>query len=393
MHYPPDNYMHSATGNEESVDRVVFDHAMDARTNPFADSEVVFPLNSTTKDMIDHSSGNKSGDLNKHHPRIDMQKKKSVPIYDTNRAEVDEIIYGRDYDPKTYTEADVEQLQYMRAGKSSVTKELEVRSESKKMVPHEHGHALGLMFPEEKNTLVGRVSEEKGNDEFDSWQGGEKAAGNSSVHNAHLKHRELEFVDGAVGTRPGRSAGKSISGAAGKKVQKEAAMQTKLRTTESKAGGPAFGKPSGLKSQSESTGVASALNQPIVSSSAYQQALAEGRSMLSTPYTTASPPKTANRVAYAPADDAAGNYHKGERPLVSKPRPEGKFGAASPFGVDPINTAATNSRFMTSASSVGGVKKDRVLSYAVVEKSSSPAASKGAIVPAAGQRPKVPGRR
>jgi len=400
MHYPADMYYHASTGNEEQVDRVVFDHAMDMRANPYADTDVVFPVSSTTSKMLHGSSGNKSGDLNRHHPKIDMQKKKKVPIYDTNRAEVDEIIYGRDLDPKTYTEADVEQLQYMRAGKSSVTKELEVRSESKKMVPHEHGHALALLFPAEGESQVSRTAEEKGNGQFENWQDSAKAAGNTSVHNAHLKFRELEFVDGAVGTRPGRSAGKPVPGAAGKKVQKEQALQTKSRieNKSSPKGGRAFGKPSGLKSQAESTGVAFALNQPIVGSAAYEQALAEGREMLNKPYTgiNVSPSRTGyddpsdgivNGVAIE--NDSAGNYRKESKPLVSKPRPEGKFGASSPFGVDPVNMGTTNSRFTTSAASIGGTKKDRVLPFAIVER---PPAPTGAIV-SAGQRPKVAGRR
>jgi len=388
------------------VDRVVFDHAMDTRENPYADAEVVFPVSATTSKMIHGSSGNKSGDLNKHHPKIDMQKKRGVPIYDTNRAEVDEIIYGRDLDPKTYTEADVEALQFMRAGKSSVTKELEVRSESKKMVPHEHGHALALLFPAEGDTQVSRKAEEKGNFAFDSWQAEEMACGNSSVHNAHLKFRELEFVDGAAGTRPGRSAGKAAPGAAGKKVEKEQNMQAKNRNpfVASPKGGRAFGKPSGLTSQSHSTGVATALNQPIEGYSAYEQALAEGRSLLSTPYTDDSSSPTLavapNRTGYDdPSDgfvngvaidgDSAGNYRKESRPLVSKPRPEGKFGAGSPFGVDPVNMATTNSRFTTSAASIGGTKRDRVLPFAVVEKPAS-ASAQTAMVLAAGQRPKIP---
>merc|ERR1711972_48385 len=117
-------------------------------------------------------------------------------------------------------------------------------------------------------------------------------------------------------------------------MPKESAMQTKNRTGVNpasptyKGGQRAFGKPSGLKSQAESAGVAWALNQPVAGTSAYEQALAEGRSMLSTPYTTASPPKNASRAEYDLAvEDSAGNYRKESRPLVSKPRPEGKFGA------------------------------------------------------------------
>lgn len=93
--------------------------------------------------------------------------------------------------------------------------------------------------------------------------------------------------------------------------------------------------------------------------------------------------------------DAAGNYRKQKRPLVSKPRPEGKFGQNAPFGTDPVNPAATHSRFTTSATSVGGNKKDRIVPYAVIESfTSSIPASTTAIVPsgvqAAGQRPKIP---
>jgi len=415
MHYAPECYKHFATGNEETVDQVVFAHAMDTRVNPNADSDVIFPVFETTASLIHGASGNKSGDLNRHNPKISMQRKQMVPIYDSNRAEVDEIIYGRDLDPPTYTEEDVERLQYLRAGKSSVTKELEVRSESKKMVAHEHGHALALLFPEDGDQQVSRTAEELGNVEFDVTQAAERAAGNSSVHNAHLKFREMEFVDGAVGTRKGRAAGQAAQGAAGKKINKEAtAMQTKARIstvgspTGAKPGGRAFGKPSGLKAHSESSGVASALNQPLVQppvgTSAYEQALSQGRALLEVPYTdnksgTASGLKVdKSRTQYVgPAygeGDSAGNFRKESRPLVNKPRPEGKFGDKSPFGVDPVTPATTNARFSTSANSVGGNKKDRIVPYAVVEEHPLPTKAATAIVPmgvpAAGQRPKVP---
>eukprot|EP00966_Prymnesium_polylepis_P316284 7308445-Prymnesium_polylepis.1 len=413
MHYPPECYKHSATGNEETVDQVVFAHAMDTRVNPNADDDVIFPVFESTKSLIQGSSGNKSGDLNRHNPKISMQRKQMVPIYDSNRAEVDEIIYGRDLDPPTYTEEDVERLQYLRAGKSSVTKELEVRSESKKIVPHEHGHALALLFPEDGDQQVSRAAEERGNVQFDQVQAAEMAAGNSSVHNAHLKFRELEFVDGAVGTRKGRAAGRESNGAAGKKINKEAtAMQTKARIpTVASPVGPApggrpFGKPSGLKAHSESSGVASALNQPLVQpppgSSAYEEALSQGRALLEVAYTdnrsgTASGIKVdKSRTSYvAPMyneGDSAGNYRKETRPLVSKPRPEGKFGDGSPFGVDPVTPATTNARFSASSHSIGGIKKDRIVPYAVVEEHPLPSKASTAIVPtgvaAAGQRPK-----
>jgi len=103
-----------------------------------------------------------------------------------------------------------------------------------------------------------------------------------------------------------------------------------------------------------------------------------------------------SRTAYVDpygSGDAAGNYRKQSRPLVNKPRPEGKFGEKSPFGVDPVNQNATLSRFTTSANSVGGNKKDRIVPYAMVESRPSDSviskAASGALV-AAGQRPKIP---
>jgi len=413
MHYAPEMYKHNATGNEETVDQVVFAHAMDTRTNPNADADIIFPVFETTAALIHGASGNKSGDLNRHHPKISMQRKQMVPIYDSNRAEVDEIIYGRDLDPPTYTEDDVERLQYLRAGKSSVTKELEVRSESKKIVAHEHGHALALLFPEDGDQQVSRMAEEDGNRRFDMTQAAEQAAGNSSVHNASLKFREVEFVDGAPGTRKGRASGKETKGAAGKKIEKEHKVVTKGTTIKKQSpnspGGRPFGRASGLKEHTESSGVASALNQPLIpTATAYEQALAQGRELLATAYTAQDMddgPGTASglyvdksRTEYLEplaGGDAAGNYRKESKPLVSKPRPEGKFGDKSPYGVDPINYASTNSRFSTSSSSVGGIKKDRIVPYAVVDQSYYQAPKPStAIVPsgvaAAGQRPKVP---
>jgi len=144
--------------------------------------------------------------------------------------------------------------------------------------------------------------------------------------------------------------------------------------------------------------------QPPVGTSAYEQALSQGRALLEVPYTdnksgTASGLKVdKSRTQYVgPAygeGDSAGNFRKESRPLVNKPRPEGKFGDKSPFGVDPFTPATTNARFSTSANSVGGNKKDRIVPYAVVEEHPLPTKAATAIVPmgvpAAGQRPKVP---
>ena len=80
-----------------------------------------------------------------------------------------------------------------------MTKELEVRSESKKIVPHENGFATNLLFPESEGLQTSKKAEVSGNVQHESWQKSSGAAGNNSVHNAHLKHRELEYVDGQKG--------------------------------------------------------------------------------------------------------------------------------------------------------------------------------------------------
>merc|ERR1719440_1697612 len=194
-----------------------------------------------------------------------MQRKLKVPVYDQQRAQVDEILYGKDLDPKTFTEADIERLQLGAAGKSSVTKELEVRSESKSMVPHENGFATNLVFPEHEGLQTTKKSEVIGNIEHDRWQQMEGAAGNSSVHNAHLKHREIEYVDGQKGSRKARGSPKDGPGAAGKKIGKESSLMQSKANPQSKVDpSPSrpFGKASGLRQHSESDGVSSVLGSP-----------------------------------------------------------------------------------------------------------------------------------
>merc|ERR1719473_846993 len=290
MHYPLEFTkpgQHS-TGNEESVDEVVFNHDMDLSGSDSSDG-VVFKITDENRHLVEGASGNKSAQLAAH--KIEMQRKLKVPVYDQNRAQVDEILYGKDLDPRTYTEADIEKLQLGAAGKSSVTKELEVRSESKKIVPHEHGFATNLLFPEDEGLQTVKKSEVAGNVTHDAWQQGERAAGNGSVHNAHLKHREIEYVDGQKGSRKARGSPKESGGAAGKKIGKESSlMQSKAnpqaRATPTKSASRPFGKASGLRVHSDSEGVASVLGSPSKkATTAYELALAEGRALLSNPYT------------------------------------------------------------------------------------------------------------
>merc|ERR1719473_1401313 len=290
MHYPLEFTkpgQHS-TGNEESVDEVVFNHDMDLSGSDSTDG-VVFKITDENRHLVEGASGNMSAPLAAH--KIEMQRKLKVPVYDQNRAQVDEILYGRDLDPKQYTEADIERLQLGAAGKSSVTKELEVRSESKKIVPHENGFATNLVFPENEGLQTVKKSEVAGNIEHEAWQKAERAAGNGSVHNAHLKHREIEYVDGQKGSRKARGSPKESAGAAGKKIGKESSLMQSKRNPHA-AAAPAkspsrpFGKASGLRVHSDSEGVASVLGSPSKkASSAYELALAEGRALLASPYT------------------------------------------------------------------------------------------------------------
>ena len=183
-------------------------------------------------------------------------------------------------------EADIEKLQLGAAGKSSVTKELEVRSESKKIVPHEHGFATNLLFPENEGLQTVKRAEVLGNVQHEAWQQGEMAAGNGSVHNAHLKHREIEYVDGQKGSRKARGSPKESPGAAGKKIGKESSLMRSKKNPHA-AGADMFpesrpfGKASGLRAHSDSDGVASVLGSPSKkAASAYEMALAEGRALL-----------------------------------------------------------------------------------------------------------------
>ncbi|KAL1523798.1 hypothetical protein AB1Y20_018721 [Prymnesium parvum] len=397
MHYDTEFYRHERTGNEETLDREIFNHAMGERDQ--SDSPV-------------SRMHRQSSSFNRLKPQIGMQRKQMVPLYDANRAEVDEIIYGRELTPTTYTEEDVARLQHMRAGKSSVTKELEVRSESKKMVSHEHGHALALLFPEEEEHQFSRAALVRGNTEFNLAIAEQQAAGSSSLHHAHSKFREMELMDGYEGARKARGPPKQLEGAAGKKIDKESKdLQSRGRPsssspTEVGSTGRPFGKPSGLTYQGDSCGVASVLNQS--SSAAYEEALAEGRAMLATPYTGApsavgaasglkvDPGRTQCVAPKYGEGDAAGNFRKEPRHLVNKPRPENNFGQKSPFGVD---VAESSSRFMTSSSSIGSLKKERldVVPGAGQQQYAAPSRVQTAIVatssnvfPAAGQRPKIP---
>lgn len=341
--------------------------------------------------------------------KLEMQHKKKVPIYDMTRAEVDEIIYGVDLDPRSFSAEEVERLQGGAAGKTSVTKELEIRSESKKMVPHEWGSAVNLLFPLNEGTQTTKKSEVVGNAEWAAWQAQEGANGNNSVHVAHLRHREIEYVDNAEGSRKARGSPKPAEGAAGKKVGVEGTlMQAKAKPGASAGGMPgkrAYGKPSGLKDV-DGGGVAAAM-----SSNVYEQALAAGREMISTPYTealatsTPSPTELArdavqgsvkSRTGYTPpayGGDSAGNFRKENLLKQAKPRPEA-ITSAPPFGVDPVNHVQNQSRFTTSASSIGRKQKLEIMPYATatVPPTASPL-QQTAIVPAAGMRPRSAGKR
>jgi len=412
------------------VDEVVFNHDMDLSGSDSADG-VVFKITDENRHLVEGASGNTSAALAAH--KIEMQRKLKVPVYDQNRAQVDEILYGKDLDPKQYTEGDIEKLQLGAAGKSSVTKELEVRSESKKIVPHEHGFATNLLFPEDEGLQTVKKAEVAGNVSHDSWQQGERAAGNGSVHNAHLKHREIEYVDGQKGSRKARGAPKDAGGAAGKKIGKESSLmqsksnpQARAEAEERRSASRPFGKASGLRVQSESEGVASVLGQPSKkAATAYELALAEGRSLLANPYThtmaaedgfaggldggvggpqiyssnmaleIAAPvvKPTKSRTGYTPpkygVGDSAGNFRK-ERQIVHKSRPEAQFGAPPPFGVDAVAGAATRNRFATSASSIGGREKDRIIDYSVLPPGAGGFAPASSAMVAAGQRPLIP---
>lgn len=427
MHYPLEFTkpgQHS-TGNEESVDEVVFNHDMDLSGSDSTDG-VVFKITDENRHLVEGASGNMSAPLAAH--KIEMQRKLKVPVYDQNRAQVDEILYGRDLDPKQYTEADIERLQLGAAGKSSVTKELEVRSESKKIVPHENGFATNLVFPENEGLQTVKRSEVAGNIEHEAWQKAERAAGNGSVHNAHLKHREIEYVDGQKGSRKARGSPKDSAGAAGKKIGKESSlMQSKKNpqaaASPSKSPSRPFGKASGLRLHSDSEGVGSVLGSPSKkASSAYELALAEGRALLASPYThnaaaedgfagsldggvagpyiyqgsaadskaVGGPKPTKSRTGYTPpkygVGDSAGNFRK-ERMIVHKPRPESAMGAPPPFGVDPVNNNTVRNRFATSASSIGGAKKESILDYTVLPPGAGDLGPASTAMVAAGQRP------
>jgi len=432
MHYPLEFTkpgQHS-TGNEESVDEVVFNHDMDLSGSDSADG-VVFKITDENRHLVEGASGNTSAQLAAH--KIEMQRKLKVPVYDQNRAQVDEILYGKDLDPRTFTEADIEALQLGAAGKSSVTKELEVRSESKKIVPHEHGFASNLIFPENDGLQTTKIAEVQGNIDHAQWQSGEMSAGNSSVHNAHLKHREIEYVDGQKGSRKARGSPKDALGAAGKKIGKESQlMQTKSTGASDKSKDKArpFGKASGLRHMSDSEGVGSVLGSPKQQvGSAYEMALAEGRALLNNPYTAgaeegfggaldgglagfqpmrddraqaslddatlglqAGVAVSKSRTGYTPpkygVGDAAGNYRK-ERAIVHKSRPEAQFGAPPPFGVDHVQPVSTQARFSTSSSTIGGNKQERVIDYQIRDEPPRVGAPAANAIVAAGARPKV----
>lgn len=301
-----------------------------------------------------------------------------------------------------------------------------MRSESKKIVPHEAGFAANLLFPEDEGQQWVKKAEVQGNVSHEEWQGAERAAGQGSVQVAHLRHREVEYVDGQKGSRPARGRPKEGAGAAGKKIDKESSlMQTKSKVVSSPSngrGGRSFGKPSGLKMHSDSEGVASVLGSPSKrptggGGGAYEAALAEGRAMLGTPYTASGSPKTSptgspgsggkiNRGGYqAPKygmGDAAGNFRK-ERSMNKPNNSQASdtnsahniFGAPPPFGVDAVTSHSTNTRFATSSSSIGGRTKDRITDYttsasAVGAAPPTPTAMVLTGPPAAGQRPKVP---
>jgi hypothetical protein len=315
-----------------------------------------------------------------------------------------------------------------------------VRSDSKKRGPHATGFATTLVFPADAGLQTTKHFEVSGNVEHQMYVDGERAAGNSSVHNAHLKHREIEYVDGQKGSRKARGSPKDGLGAAGKKIGKESSLMQSKKNSSSplhvdpKSPSRPFGKASGLRQHSDSEGVASVLGSPSKSAStAYELALAEGRALLANPYTHTQANEdgfagsldggvhqvklhtdmykpaantdeaatgivggmkvTKARTGYTPpkygVGDAAGNYRK-ERMIVHKSRPEAQFGAPPPFGVDSVTMGSTNSRFATSSSTIGGAKKDRIIDYQTLPPGAGAPAPASTMLTAAGQRPLVP---
>jgi len=179
--------------------------------------------------------------------------------------------------------------------------------------------------------------------------------------------------------------------------------------------------------------VASVLGSPSKrATSAYELALAEGRALLESPYTSAvedgfggglsggvsaptifqpayqsslddstmglsgGPKVTKSRTGYTPpkygVGDSAGNYRK-ERMIVHKARPEAQFGAPPPFGVDTVTMNATVARFATSASTIGGKEKDRVIDYVMLPPGANEPTPPSTSLVAAGQRPLVAGKQ
>jgi len=79
--------------------------------------------------------------------------------------------------------------------------------------------------------------------------------------------------------------------------------------------------------------------------------------------------------------------------IVHKSRPEAQFGAPPPFGVDPVTGGATVNRFATSASTIGGAKKDRIIDYTSLPPGAGAPTPASTSLVAAGARPLVAGKQ
>lgn len=356
MHLPTEWHKGTAV-DPGSINSIVFGHEQQGD-----DSGITGGYNNhANEELYAGGAGSTSGALNTS--KTDLQKKSRVAIYDQARAQLDEVIYGRDLDNSAMIKVcDVKALQQGAAGKSAVVTNITEASESKQMVPHKTGYMAGVMFPASGGAPSGKIISQTAHQVHEAWVDQSDAAGSGSRLIARVRDREVEHIDGVHDSRKARARGQGSAGAAGKTLSAASAhnaahahAQPKQRRPAS-PGTRAYGKPStgggggvadvfGGSPARPATAQAGGRNNP----DAYANALQAGRQLVKSPYTKAS------RTDYAEPEsggDMAGNFKKTPMEILAKPRPE-TLTASAPFGVDPTTNKSTNARFATSSASIG----------------------------------------
>ena len=146
MHMPIEYHKKGDLGGMEgSIDTLIFNHDMDGSAASGNDDDGVV---GKAGDLYKGAAGATSGALNDH--KQALQHKTHSHVYDLQRSEVDTVVFGHDIDGSDdrYTLERILEVQQGSAGRASLTRVVEEASESRAPVPHRHGTAAMVLYPD-----------------------------------------------------------------------------------------------------------------------------------------------------------------------------------------------------------------------------------------------------